>query len=129
MRIKVTGRQPLRGTYQVSGNSNAAMALVAASMLSGAPVQLSNVPDTVSVGVLLEIGADLGLQVDEGQPGDGRISLNTPHIIGRGLSREHTDALSGTLLLLAPDPGPPPPCPPQHRLRHQPPERPPGGSA
>jgi UDP-N-acetylglucosamine 1-carboxyvinyltransferase len=102
MRIKVTGRQPLRGTYQVSGNSNAAMALVAASMLSGAPVQLSNMPDTVSVGVLLEIGADLGLQVDEGQPGDGRITLNTPHITGRGLSREHSDALSGTLLLLAP---------------------------
>ncbi len=102
MRIKVTGRQPLRGAYQVSGNSNAAMALVAASMLSGASVQLANMPDTVSVGVMLEIGTGLGLRVDEGTPGDGRITLHTPHITGRGLSREHGDALSGTLLLLAP---------------------------
>src|SRR5260221_712418 len=49
MRIRVEGRQPLRGTYRVSGNSNAAMALIAASLLTDSPVTLQNVPDTASV--------------------------------------------------------------------------------
>jgi UDP-N-acetylglucosamine 1-carboxyvinyltransferase len=99
MRIRVQGRQPLRGTYHVSGNSNAAMALVAASMLTDAPVTLTNVPQTVSVGVMLEVGESLGLVVEQA---DHQITLRTGGIVGRRLEREHTDALSGTLLFLAP---------------------------
>ncbi len=100
MRIRIEGRQPLRGTYHVSGNSNAAMALIAASMLTGDPVTLANMPDTVSVGVMLEVGATLGLQSEE-LP-DNQITIHTPEMIGRALKREHTDAVSGTLLFLAP---------------------------
>jgi UDP-N-acetylglucosamine 1-carboxyvinyltransferase len=99
MRIRVQGRQPLRGTYQVSGNSNAAMALIAASMLTDAPVMLTNVPQTVSVGVMLEVGESLGLVVEQA---DHQVTLRTGGIVGRRLEREHTDAVSGTLLFLAP---------------------------
>lgn len=101
MRIRIEGRQPLRGTYQVSGSSNAAMALIAASMLSESPVHLGNIPDSVSVGVITEIAADLGAKITRSE-GEGVLSLHAPQIIGRGLSREHTDALSATLLLIAP---------------------------
>jgi UDP-N-acetylglucosamine 1-carboxyvinyltransferase len=99
MRIRVEGRQPLRGTYHVAGNSNAAMALIAASMLTDAPVTLTNVPDTVSVGVMLEVGESLGLSVGRT---NGDLSLQAGQMVGRGLEREHTDALGGTLLFLAP---------------------------
>lgn len=99
MRIRVEGRQPLRGTYRVSGNSNAAMGLIAASMLTDAPVTLNNVPDTVSVGVMLEVGESLGMSVDHN---NGDLTLRSAQMAGRSLEREHTDALSGTLLFLAP---------------------------
>ncbi|MCC7452070.1 MAG: UDP-N-acetylglucosamine 1-carboxyvinyltransferase [Anaerolineae bacterium] len=99
MRIRVEGRQPLRGTYRVSGNSNAAMGLIAASMLTDAPVTLSNVPDTVSVGVMLEVGESLGMSVERN---NGDLTLRSAQMAGRSLEREHTDALSGTLLFLAP---------------------------
>mgnify|MGYP005848578025 CR=1 FL=1 len=99
MRVRVTGRQPLRGVYHVSGNSNAAMALIAASMLSAEPVRLTNLPDTVSVGVMIEIGEALGMHADQD---DHAATLRTEHVIGRGLNREHTDALGGTLLFMAP---------------------------
>ncbi len=99
MRIRVEGRQPLRGTYHVSGNSNAAMALIAASMLADVPVRLSNVPDTISVGVMLEVGESLGLAAEHQ---DDSLTLHTDQMVGRGLEREHTDALGGTLLFLAP---------------------------
>lgn len=102
MRIRIQGRQPLRGTYHVSGSTNAAMALIAASMLTDAPIKLTNVPDTVSVGVMLEVGQSLGLIVDEGTDGrGGDVMLDASKVFGRALEREHTDALSSTLLFLA----------------------------
>jgi UDP-N-acetylglucosamine 1-carboxyvinyltransferase len=103
MRIKIQGRHPLRGVYRVSGNSNAAMGLIAAAALTDAPVTLSNVPASVSVGVMLEVGQSLGLGVDEGADGRGGVvTLNAGKLFGRALERDHTDALGGTLLFLAP---------------------------
>jgi UDP-N-acetylglucosamine 1-carboxyvinyltransferase len=103
MRIKVQGRQPLRGTYRVSGSTHAAMTLTAAAALTDAPITLSNVPDTVSVGVMLEVGQSLGLKVDEGADGRGGVvRIDAGGLFGRALEREHTDALGGALLFLAP---------------------------
>lgn len=102
MRIRIEGRRPLRGTYHASGNSNAAIALIAASMLSDAPISLHNVPDTIGVGVMLEVGTALGLKVESPEVRDGQITLHTPNIIGRNVRREYADALGGTLLFLAP---------------------------
>ena len=45
MRIVVHGGAPLQGTFHPSGNSNAALALTAAALLTDAPVVLSNVPE------------------------------------------------------------------------------------
>jgi UDP-N-acetylglucosamine 1-carboxyvinyltransferase len=70
MRIRVQGRQPLRGTYRVSGNSNAAVALIAASMLSEAPSSFSNVPETVSVGIMLEVESRLASRPNRMATGD-----------------------------------------------------------
>src|SRR5260221_14695656 len=105
MRIHVQGHQPLRGTYQVSGNSNAAVALLAASMLTDAPVTLSNLPDTTSVGVMLDVGQSLGLRVESlsvPTQASRQITVGSAENMGRALEREHTDALGGTLLSLAP---------------------------
>jgi len=99
MHIEVEGRQPLHGNYQVSGNGNAAMALIAASMLTDAAITLTNVPDTVSVGVMLEIGVKLGMWIERDAD---KLVLRTAEIRANGLDREQTDALSGTLLFLAP---------------------------
>src|SRR5258706_12171516 len=99
MRIQVEGRQPLRGTYKVSGNSNSAVVLIAASMLGDSQVTLNNVPDTASVRIMLEVGQSLGLTYTRD---DHQVVLNAAKLEGRGLEREHTDASSGTLLFLAP---------------------------
>lgn len=105
MRIHVHGRQPLRGTYQVSGNSNAAVGLLAAAMLTDAPVTLANLPDTMSVRLMLEVGESLGLHI-ESRPAEDQlprqITVCAPENVGRALERQHTDALGGTLLYLAP---------------------------
>lgn len=101
MRIRIEGRQPLRGTYRASGNSNAAIAAIAAALLSDAPVTLRNVPNTVGVGVMLEVAAALGASVTPSEPCE-TVTLHTPHLVGRAVRREHSLALGGTLLFSAP---------------------------
>jgi UDP-N-acetylglucosamine 1-carboxyvinyltransferase len=99
MRIKIEGRQPIRGVYRVAGNSNSALLLVAASMLGDSPVSLSNVPETQSVGILLEIGEALGLKH---QNDNGVLRLQTPAIFGRQLTRDYAEALTSSMLFIAP---------------------------
>lgn len=100
MRITVEGNQPLRGTFQVSGNSNAAVALIAAAMLTDEKVMLKRVPATTSVETMLETGAALGLQIERGA--GGQLSLQTPQITMRHLERAQTAASAGSVLFLAP---------------------------
>ena len=102
MRIKIQGRQPLRGTYRAAGNSNSALALLAAALLTDSPVTLRNVPDTVGVGLMLEVGMALGLQPDSPDIRDGVLHLRPATGIGRALSREQTDVLGPILLYIAP---------------------------
>src|SRR5262249_59236697 len=105
MRVHVQGHQPLRGVYQVSGNSNSAVALLAASMLTDAPVTLTNIPDTASVRAMLNVGDSLGLHIESPaapKQSPRQIIVRGEGSVGRALEREHTDALGGTLLFLAP---------------------------
>ncbi len=91
----------MRGTYRASGNSNAAVAAIAAALLSDAPVTLRNVPNTVSVGVMLEVAAALGASVTSSEP-YGTVTLHAPHLVARTIKREYSLALGGTLLFSAP---------------------------
>jgi len=100
MRITIEGSQPLRGRFKVSGSSNAAIALIAASMLTEAPAKISNVPNTTSTQAILNIAAASGLEVSVGEP--GQYTLKTPQILSRKLDRAQNAASAGAILLLAP---------------------------
>jgi len=100
MRVTIEGGHPLRGNFRVSGNSNAAMSLIAASMLTEKPVTLYNVPQTTSVQTLLNIAQAVGLQASPRT--EGGLVLETPAEPGRVLEQAHTSASMGAVLLLAP---------------------------
>jgi UDP-N-acetylglucosamine 1-carboxyvinyltransferase len=101
MRIGIQGKQPLRGTYQPGGNSNAALALIAASLLTDQPVTLTNVPASASVQVMLEVAEILGTQVAHPEDDPRTVRLTTPAVKTRVLSREMTGAKVGVVLFLA----------------------------
>ena len=102
MRIGITGQQPLRGTYRPGGNSNAALALIAASLLTDRTVTLQQVPETASVGVMLDVAALLGARVARSESAPGTVQVTTPAITVRALSRAMTGAKVGVVLFLAP---------------------------
>lgn len=51
------------GTHRVSGNKNAALPMIAASLLSSEPVTLTNVPDIADVELMLEVAKGFGVKV------------------------------------------------------------------
>jgi UDP-N-acetylglucosamine 1-carboxyvinyltransferase len=99
MTLRVEGRSPLSGTYKPSGNANAAQALLAAALLTEAPVTLRNMPRTLSMEAMLEIAIQLGTALTWE---DDILHLEGAQITRRILSQADTDASVGALLFVAP---------------------------
>ncbi|MBC7811918.1 MAG: UDP-N-acetylglucosamine 1-carboxyvinyltransferase [Burkholderiales bacterium] len=100
MRIRVEGRQPLNGTYTPSGNANAAIALLAAALLTDQPVTLRHIPRTISMERMLAVAESLGAQVSWQERETLRVE--TPQIARRVLTHEETGGSVGVILFLAP---------------------------
>ena len=60
----VVGGRPLRGTVQISGAKNSAIALIPAAVLAETPVTLDNLPHFSDVAIYTEILTDLGATID-----------------------------------------------------------------
>lgn len=63
-RYVIEGGFPIRGTVRASGNKNAALPCIAATLLTDDTVILSNIPDIEDVHVMIEILSDLGARVE-----------------------------------------------------------------
>ena len=60
----IHGGSPVRGRIKASGNKNAALPCIAATLLTDEPVVLRNIPDIEDVRVMLEILEELGAKVE-----------------------------------------------------------------
>ena len=77
----IQGRRTVSGTHRVSGNKNAALPMIAASLLTAEPVTLANVPDISDVRVMLEALKAFGSRVDAADlPRDGVVKIQTPKL-------------------------------------------------
>ncbi|CAN7750667.1 UDP-N-acetylglucosamine 1-carboxyvinyltransferase [Paenibacillus sp. LjRoot153] len=63
-KLMVVGGRPLRGTVQISGAKNSAIALIPAAVLAETPVTLDNLPHLSDVAIYTEILTDLGATID-----------------------------------------------------------------
>ncbi|MBR5182751.1 MAG: UDP-N-acetylglucosamine 1-carboxyvinyltransferase [Clostridiales bacterium] len=62
---EITGGTPLRGDIDISGSKNAALGIIAASVMVDGPCTLENVPDISDVKVMFDLCRSLGAKVDE----------------------------------------------------------------
>jgi UDP-N-acetylglucosamine 1-carboxyvinyltransferase len=62
-KLIVAGGKPLRGTVQMTGAKNSAIAVIPAALLADSPVTLENLPDLSDVAVYVEILEELGAAV------------------------------------------------------------------
>ena len=70
-RIVIRGGQPLSGSLPISGAKNAALPLMAASLLSDSTLILENVPRVMDIASMGNLLAELGADVAEEMPADG----------------------------------------------------------
>lgn len=100
MRITIEGQSPLHGDYHPSGNSNAAIATLAASLLTDAPVTLRRVPAAQNITNMVAIAQQLGTTVTELEP--GVLQIQTAQVKSRVLDLATTRRAPASMLLLAP---------------------------
>ncbi len=58
--LRIEGAKPLQGTVKISGAKNAALPLIAATILAKNPVQITNLPDVKDIKTLLLLLDNLG---------------------------------------------------------------------
>jgi UDP-N-acetylglucosamine 1-carboxyvinyltransferase len=73
--FRVTGGRPLQGTVRPAGNKNAALPILAATLLADGPCRIDHVPRIRDVETLLELLARLGATVEWSGP--NTVDVNT----------------------------------------------------
>ena len=63
--LRVEGGRPISGEVEVGGNKNAALPMIAASLLTDEEVVLKGVPNILDVEAMLEIASSLGVSVEK----------------------------------------------------------------
>jgi len=61
--LEITGQKKLRGSLAISGAKNAALPVIAATILSDQPLVLTNLPDVVDIRTLLKLLGMLGGEI------------------------------------------------------------------
>jgi UDP-N-acetylglucosamine 1-carboxyvinyltransferase len=96
----VEGGHPLNGTIRPAGNKNAALPIVAATLLTDEEVILENVPDIRDVRTLLELIAVLGAEVE--WLGDNRVRVRAKEVGATDLDAEMAAKIRASILLAGP---------------------------
>jgi UDP-N-acetylglucosamine 1-carboxyvinyltransferase len=98
----IEGGRPLNGRVKVAGNKNGALPILAACLLTAEPVTLTNVPRILDVLTMLELLADVGVDVEWLGPNEVRVHAADPrtHELDEELCRRIRASflLSGPLL-------------------------------
>ncbi|HSJ31163.1 MAG TPA: UDP-N-acetylglucosamine 1-carboxyvinyltransferase [Longimicrobiales bacterium] len=96
----VEGGRPLNGTIRPAGNKNAALPIVAATLLTEEEVVLDNVPFIRDVRTLLELLGVLGAEVE--WQGDNRVRVRAANVGARDLDADMAARIRASILLAGP---------------------------
>ncbi|HEY8240987.1 MAG TPA: UDP-N-acetylglucosamine 1-carboxyvinyltransferase [Kiritimatiellia bacterium] len=98
-RLIITGQRRLSGTFTPAGNKNAALPMLAATVLTDEPVTLRNVPRIQDVDVMLELLGQLGATIEQ----NGRnVTVCAKGLKSRKLDPELCKRVRASILLAGP---------------------------
>lgn len=96
----ITGGRPLSGSVRVSGAKNAALKMMAASVLTGERLHLENVPEILDIEVLRDTLRDLGVTVQTEV--DGSMDLTAGDVEWLFVPLEAAAKMRASFMLLGP---------------------------
>lgn len=97
--ILITGNGPLHGEVSVAGAKNAALPIIAASLLSADPLHISNIPAVRDIATALKLLELLGCVV---QRDDTELEIHSANIHSVRAPYELVKTMRGSILLLGP---------------------------
>ena len=100
-RFVIQGRRPVCGVHTVAGNKNAALPMIAASLLTAEPVTLLNVPDILDVETMLAAAKSFGAKVVRDRAAK-TVTLTTPHVKTSTISGELAAKIRTSFLFAGP---------------------------
>jgi len=96
----IQGQRPLQGEVYVTGNKNAALPMLAATLLTDEPVTLHNVPRIGDVETMMGLLRQLGVEVLAN--GGSSLTLQARNVISQELDRELATQIRASILLAGP---------------------------
>jgi UDP-N-acetylglucosamine 1-carboxyvinyltransferase len=98
-KIVIRGRRSLRGTVRASGAKNAALPILAATLLCEGPCRLSNVPALVDVATVLKLLEHLGAKIERR---DDNVALEWTRFSGDDAPYDLVRKMRASVLVLGP---------------------------
>ncbi len=97
--ILITGNGPLRGEVRVAGAKNAALPIIAASLLTPEPLHISNIPGVRDISTALRLMELLGTQVERSGT---ELVIDSSKVHSVRAPYEFVKTMRGSILLLGP---------------------------
>lgn len=99
-KILVKKSGPLEGTVKIDGAKNAALPIIAASLLGPEPIILEDVPNLVDVKIILKVLESLGAKVEF--LSENRVSIDSSHINSFVTDRDLMEKMRASFLVMGP---------------------------
>jgi len=99
-KLVIEGGVPLSGTIQAAGNKNAALPLLAASLLTEERVEIANVPRIRDTEAMLTLLADLGVAVERLE--DNKVALTAANIASTDVDPALAERIRASFLVAGP---------------------------
>jgi UDP-N-acetylglucosamine 1-carboxyvinyltransferase len=99
-KLRIEGGRSLSGSVRVSGAKNAALSVLAASLLTAEELRLDNVPDVRDVGTLIRLLGGLGVGYE--RLGRHRWALSTPTVGSHEAPYDLVRTMRASVLVLGP---------------------------
>jgi len=97
--LKITGKMKLSGNIKISGSKNAALPLLASTILAKNQVQITNLPNVVDIRTLLELLGILGASYEHN---DTNITIDTINLNKTKATYEIVKTMRASILVLGP---------------------------
>ncbi len=97
--LSIKGKQKLRGSVSISGAKNAALPLLAATLLSKNKITLSNIPNVVDVKTLLKLLENLGAKTEQN---GSAVSVDTTSVESACANYDIVRKMRASILTLGP---------------------------
>lgn len=99
-KILVRKSAPLEGTVKIDGAKNAALPIIAASLLGTEPIVLEDVPNLVDVKIILKVLESLGAKVEF--LSENRVSIDSSNINSFVTDRSLMEKMRASFLVMGP---------------------------